>query len=186
MKYNANYRGIVKAHGTNGKCRIFVPGVYASADENSESLPFAEPAQPLFAGCANGQGEFQYPVIGSTVWVFFENGDHHKPVFFASILGGSDAASNFQADKYIIKTKASTITIDDLSGDISIITSATHTTTVPTINIIASAGVNITSPLVKVTGGDVFADTISLKTHVHTQNDGNDAGGGVATTPPIG
>jgi len=180
MKYNANYRGIVKAHGTNGKCRIFVPGVYASADENSTSLPLAEPAQPLFAGCANGQGIFQYPVIGSTAWVFFENGDHHRPIFFASTLGGEDASSNFQADKYIIKTKTSTITIDDLSGDISIATSATHTITTPTINIKATSAVNITSPLVKVTGGDVIADTISLKKHVHI---GNLA---LPTSPPIG
>lgn len=31
---------------------------------------------------------FSYPNIGAMVWVFFENCDQNRPVYFASILGG--------------------------------------------------------------------------------------------------
>ena len=37
---------------------------------------------------------------------------------------------------------------------------------------------------VKVIGGDVIADGISLKNHTHRQNDGNHFGGGGETDPP--
>ena len=190
MKYNANYRGIVKAHGSHGKCKIFVPGVYAESTITSD-LPDAEPAQSLFAGCNSGQGVFQYPLVGSTVWVFFENGDHNRPIFFATSLGGTEASQNFTADKYIIKTKTSTIIIDDTTGNIDITTDTSHNITVPTINITSTSKVDITSPnvnvnqgTVTVTGGDVIADGITLKTHYHL-------GDGAASPPantsaPIG
>jgi len=200
--YPGIYRGKVVETGSAGKCKIYVPAIYDPSYESNEkdALPWAEPAQPLFAGCTDGNGMFQLPLVGSMVWVFFEGCDHNRPVFFAATLGGTTAASNFIDDKYIIKTKTSTITIDDTSGAINIDTDTSHTTTVPTITINASSTVIINSPAVTlnsaavsvnsgtitVTGGDVIADGISLKTHVHAQNNGNDLGGGVNTTPPVG
>jgi phage baseplate assembly protein gpV len=192
IKYDSIYRGTVKAHGDHGRCQIYVPGVYRAEDANASFLPWAEPAQGLFAGCAEGQGVFQYPLIDSSVWVFFENGDHHFPIFFAAALGGTDAKPNFVKDKYIVKTNTSTITIDDTTGAIVISTDTSHTTTVPTITINASSSVIINSPSVKVnsgtitvTGGDVIADGISLKGHVHSQGNDNDGDAQVNTNPPV-
>ena len=36
---------------------------------------------------------FSYPNIGAIVWCFFENGDHNRPVYFASTLGGELATT---------------------------------------------------------------------------------------------
>ena len=83
-QFFGNYRGIVKAHGQNGLCKIFFPGIYDSTlENNTNSLPWAEPAQPLFAGGASGNGVFQYPDINSVIWAFFEAGNINRPVFFA-------------------------------------------------------------------------------------------------------
>lgn len=49
-----------------------------------------------------------------------------------------------------------------------------------TIEVIAATKVAVASPLVEVTGGDVLADGISLKTHVHG---GVTPGGGVTGAP---
>ena len=83
-QFFGNYRGVVKSHGPNGLCKIFFPGVHDSTFENNtERLPWSEPAQPLFAGGGTSNGIFQYPDINSTVWGFFEGGNINRPVFFA-------------------------------------------------------------------------------------------------------
>lgn len=98
--YFGNYRGTVKKHGENGYCKIFFRGVYPEEYEtNIEKLPWAEPAQPLFAGGAIGNGTFQYPDIDSTVWAFFEAGNINYPIFFA--LTNNDK-NKFIQDEFII------------------------------------------------------------------------------------
>ncbi len=44
--------------------------------------------------------------------------------------------------------------------------------------------ISVIDSTVTVTGGDVVADGISLKEHVHPQNSGNHFGGGTDTSPP--
>lgn len=80
-----NFRGKVVTHESNGYCRIFVPGIYPDDWEMKtiQNLPLAEPAQPLFAGGGNSNGMFQYPDIGTVVWLFFEYGDISRPIYFA-------------------------------------------------------------------------------------------------------
>ena len=51
-----------------------------------------------------------------------------------------------------------------------------------TIQIYATSGVTVTGTVN--VNGDVIADGISLKTHVHGQNSGNHFGGGVDTSGP--
>ena len=83
------YRGTVIQQLEHGLCKIYVYGVYhKSFIDNPDRLPIAEPATPLFGGGNNGNGLFSYPNIGSTVWVFFANGDQNYPVYFAQTLGG--------------------------------------------------------------------------------------------------
>lgn len=89
IKLTGFFRGQVKKHCSDGKCKIFIPGVYPDEClENFNLIPDAEQAAPLFGGVNNGNGMFSYPNIDSIVWCFFENGDHNRPVYFASTLGG--------------------------------------------------------------------------------------------------
>ena len=86
------YRGTVLQQLEHGLCKIYVYGVYSKNFINDPNrLPIAEPATPLFGGGDNGNGIFSYPNIGSTVWVFFANGDQNYPVYFAQTLGGMRA-----------------------------------------------------------------------------------------------
>ena len=86
------YRGIVLKHLANGKCKIWIPGVYPDEwrdEKKIDLLPSAEQASPLSFGAADGNGIFSYPNINAVVWCFFERGDQNFPVYFASTLGGS-------------------------------------------------------------------------------------------------
>lgn len=92
------HRGIVLAHGENGKCKIFWPGIFPSTYNNKErcyELPDSEQASPLFASGCLGNGTFFYPEVGTVVWGFFENEDINKPVYFASVLVSNVNSSNY-------------------------------------------------------------------------------------------
>ena len=92
LKCQGFYRGKVIQHLNYGKCKIFVPSVYPSElEDKPEMLPDAEQASPLFGGTNNGNGMFSYPNIGTIVWVFFENENQNRPVYFAATLGGEIA-----------------------------------------------------------------------------------------------
>ena len=94
MEFNANYRGIVLDNqGPYGQCKIYVPSVYPKdIDESTynqsdfgDRLPWAQPALPIFGGNSLNEGMCSVPKVNSHVWVFFEEGDITKPVYFASI-----------------------------------------------------------------------------------------------------
>lgn len=90
------YRGKVVAHSTNGKCKIFWPGVTPpDFEDKPDELPDSEQAAPLFAGAANANGVFFYPDIGSFVWGFFANEDVNFPVYFASTLSYKENESTY-------------------------------------------------------------------------------------------
>ncbi len=88
-KFHGMYRGVVENNSDpdkRGRVQVRVWGVH-SEDLNhlpSSSLPWAEAATDLLQGGVAGKGRFVLPLIGSQVWVFFENGDHMAPVYFAS------------------------------------------------------------------------------------------------------
>lgn len=151
------YRGVVKAHGDNGKCRVYIPAVYPSEFENTpENLPWAEPAQPLFASGKSNVGAFQYPKLESTIWVFFEGGDINYPIMSHATLGGS---SNFQTDKYIIKTDAFELVIDEAGGN-TLTINAVKNTNITTPKLTVNGDVDIIGD-VSVTGKTVVSDTIT-------------------------
>lgn len=89
LRLTGFYRGQVIQHLDGGRCKVFVPGVYPDRYADSpDDLPPAEQAAPLFGGTCLGNGTFSYPNIGTVVWLFFENEDQNRPVYFAATLGG--------------------------------------------------------------------------------------------------
>lgn len=61
-----------------------------------ECLPWARPAVPITAGKNTGStGEFDVPDLGDWVWLFFEDDEYQRPVYFASIVSDMDVNSSF-------------------------------------------------------------------------------------------
>lgn len=97
------YRGEVKKHCANGRCKIFWPSAMPTewgenTQEAIDMLPEAEQAAPLFAASHITDGMFSYPDIGTIVWGFFENGDINHPVYFASTLDSTVNASIYNTE----------------------------------------------------------------------------------------
>lgn len=53
----------------------------------TSELPWAEPAISVLEGAISGFGVFGVPLQGSHVFVFFENGNPMKPIYFAAAPG---------------------------------------------------------------------------------------------------
>jgi uncharacterized protein involved in type VI secretion and phage assembly len=83
FKFHGNYRGVVVDDQDplrSGRVKIRVFGIYDNVP--NEALPWAIYSDPFMGGQV-GFGGFLIPDVGNHVWVFFENGDHHQPVYFA-------------------------------------------------------------------------------------------------------
>lgn len=83
QSFHGNYRGIVEdvEDPMNvGRVKIRVMSVYDDLD--TVDMPWAIYADPFMGGSKN-KGGFFVPDLGDTVWVFFEQGDHMQPVYFA-------------------------------------------------------------------------------------------------------
>lgn len=90
-KFNSIYRGEVVNNNDllkKGRIQIKVFGIFDEIPD--EALPWAIYADP-FMGGGSDSGGFFIPDEGDKVWCFFENGDHHQPVYFA----GSPSAMDF-------------------------------------------------------------------------------------------
>lgn len=84
MKYNGMYRGVVVDNNDptkSGMVRVRVFPMFAEVSYNV--LPWAIYADSSMGGLANN-GSIMVPEVDSHVFVFFENGDHRHPVYFAS------------------------------------------------------------------------------------------------------
>jgi phage baseplate assembly protein gpV len=110
-------------------------------------LPWATPATPLLAGAGSGFGVFSVPPVGSMVYVFFLNGDIYQPVYFAAAV---DAVHGLPAsrlthypDMTVIRFSSGTeITVDDSTGDLTIV--ATGNVTVTSAKSISIQGQSVT------------------------------------------
>lgn len=172
-----NFRGEVKTHEANGFCRIFIPGIYPDewGTTSVQNLPIAEPAQPLFAGGNDSNGTFQYPDIGSVVWLFFEYGDISRPVYFACT---NKDKSKFKEGLFTIKFKNSEIIIEENQVTIKskraiVIESDSDDKNKCQVVISGSGGATITGNL-KVTGN------IESNTGISNNTNGISFKGGVA------
>ncbi len=166
-EYRSLYRGIVKSNtGTGsegGRCKIFVPGVYPNQYiDNANALPWAEPIAPLFGGSYNGEnnaitkkkiptGICGWPNVEAHVWVFFELGDHMKPVYFGAIQGvpGWSAETNKQ---WVIQSDRYKLVVDEeTENDRLTITVEGNVV----INVDGNVTQTITGNVTEVIGGDV-------------------------------
>jgi len=92
------YRGVVEDNSSDpeksGRIKIRVFGVHTAIKVKTDiegiptkELPWAEPALGIFEGAISGNGAWTMPLQGSHVFVFFENGHHQQPRYFASAPG---------------------------------------------------------------------------------------------------
>ncbi len=98
-KYNGIYRGVIennKDPREMGRCQIRIFGMHSDDIDEvpTEYLPWAEPALGLFEGSVTGYGAWTIPLQGSHVFLFFENGSHLQPRYFASVPGKPDSVNH--------------------------------------------------------------------------------------------
>lgn len=117
-KFYGFYRGEVITVDDNlnaGRVKIEVFGVFDGL--SSDQLPWAIYADP-FMGGQGDLGGFFIPDVGSHVWVFFEEGDHTQPVYFAGAParphGPSERSNGTYPRNKVFKTKTGYVfEIDD-------------------------------------------------------------------------
>ena len=96
-RLNSIYRGVVEDRDDPleaGRCRVRVFGVHTVVLTKTtiggiptNELPWAQPALPIIEGAISGYGLWGVPLQGSHVFVFFENGNHMQPRYFAAVPG---------------------------------------------------------------------------------------------------
>jgi len=137
-EYNGFYRGIVVDNydpETKGRVKLYVPGIYPKElAKNSDNLPWAEPAMPMFGGgwvnenYNSGKpldgdlnmetGHCSPPHTSSTeldgaqVWVFFERGDPQFPIFTFAIQSGDGWLAEHD-NQHVMKTDNVRVRIDE-------------------------------------------------------------------------
>ena len=108
MEFPGMWRGMVVDNidpEVKGRIKIYVPGVYPAAfSKETDKLPWAEPAMSIFGGSGNyaEMGLNQETGVCSVphankddlnsaaqVWLFFEQNDIQKPVYFAICQSGA-------------------------------------------------------------------------------------------------
>ena len=96
MKMEGFYRGVVEDNKDplkQNRVKVRIVSAHSSDIElSTDSLSWAEQANSVFLGSMQGIGISSVPVQGSWVWVFFEQGNVHKPVYFASAVCGPYAS----------------------------------------------------------------------------------------------
>jgi hypothetical protein len=95
MKFHGFYRGTVvdvQDPLKSGRVRVKVFSVYDSIQ--NDVIPWAEYADPMMT-----MGFFA-PDVGDLLWVFFDNGDHMKPVYFAGAASGKFGHSEKTSGSY--------------------------------------------------------------------------------------
>lgn len=121
------YRAVVLDNNDpdkKGRIKVRVFGIF-TADIPTDKLPWAVPAQPLFAGAGVDYGHFAVPEVNSQVFVFFEGGDVYQPVYWAEAPNGvhglpSELQTNYPARK-VLKTKNGiVIYVDDSALEVKI------------------------------------------------------------------
>lgn len=155
-----------------------------------EDLPWATPLNG-----SSGKGSTDIPSIGEKVYVEFPDGDYHEPQYRGNVIDGknldpvfhtnyphrkgfaSESGAKFYRDESngdVHFSAPTGISIDFKNDTIKIETSGSLTVKVGGMTcVIDGAGVTVT-------GGDVVADGISLKTH---KQSGVVPGGGLSDVP---
>ena len=83
------FMGVVKKQMSDGRVKVFVPGVsdpQYEADGNEDFLPNAQVMMPVFAKSINQSGFFGIPDVGAIVCVYFLNQDANYPLVVGTML----------------------------------------------------------------------------------------------------
>lgn len=87
----AIYKGVVEDINDplkQNRVRVRILGIHTEEITlDSTNLPWAEQASPM--GAFQGIGVSSVPAQGTWVWLFFENGNIQRPVYFANSIGGA-------------------------------------------------------------------------------------------------
>ncbi|GAA1913717.1 phage baseplate assembly protein V [Streptomyces durmitorensis] len=109
--YYGKYRGVVTDNclqdGTSdpqGRIRAKVVDVYGE-----DKSPWALPAVPY---AANGLGLYLTPPVDAFVWIEFEHGDPHYPVWSGCFWAANQLPAA-RPEMKVLKTPAGTVTLDD-------------------------------------------------------------------------
>jgi len=134
--FYGNYRGTVVSNydpltKPKGRLKIYVPGVYPEElAKNPKALPWAEPAMGLFGGSWTNEREGDLntetgvttiphtsseKLKGAELWVFFEQGNWNRPIYFAACQGG-DGWHSEHNNQHVIKTDNVRIRVDENPG----------------------------------------------------------------------
>jgi len=126
--YGKDYYGddAIKDEFNRNRLQVRVLGIM-SFDKNEadinyipiKALPWADQSAPLIGGYSkNNSGAYVLPDVGSWLYVFFENGNVNKPVYFGTVIGNNDLKDENQ-HLYKITTKSGTIIEinDDVNED---------------------------------------------------------------------
>jgi len=114
QKFYGIYRGVVEDNNPkndagkelqDGRIKVRIWGLHTKVldDIPTEDLPLAQPAYPNVIGSITGKGMWSVPVQGTHVFVFFENGDHMQPRYFATAPGIEPTEGEFDRDMAIIE-----------------------------------------------------------------------------------
>ncbi|MFI2346423.1 phage baseplate assembly protein V [Streptomyces sp. NPDC019443] len=116
--YYGKYRGVVTDNclqsgksDPQGRIRAKVVDVYGE-----DKSPWALPAVP-YAG--NGLGLYLVPPVDALVWIEFEHGDPHYPVWSGCFWAENQLPAT-TPEKKVLKTPAGTVTLDDSSNSAGI------------------------------------------------------------------
>ena len=102
------YKGVVRKQMSDGRVKVFVPGVMDpqfEADGNEDFLPNAELMMPIFAKSINQSGWFCCPDVGAIVYVKFLNGDANYPLVVGTQLNSVPGFGKAMWNKAMRKKK---------------------------------------------------------------------------------
>jgi len=119
-KFPGIYRGKVLDNNDPlqyGRIKIQVYPMFTDIT-NATLLPWAVPASSLWDGAGDGIGSFVVPKVDTFVFVFFEQGDHYQPVYFAEAQTAQkglpiDRATNYPNRKVKESSSGITFVTDD-------------------------------------------------------------------------
>ena len=151
--YFGKYRGAVANNVDplqRGRLQVRVPAVHGG-----NTLAWALPSVP-FAG--DGEGFFFLPEVGTGIWVEFEAGDIDSPIWSGCFWGDGECPGTLPQTK-ILKTKAATITLDELnpSAPVVVETSAGNRVTITASGVklesASGAVIELSGPKVTINNG---------------------------------
>ena len=172
------YRGVVEDNDDPlkaGRCRIRIFGIHTDTTIKSvtEGIPtnelqWSEPALPIIEGAVTGYGLWGVPQEGAHVFVFFENGNHMQPRYFASVPGITSGTADFPSTSYPYLVRLAThaghiIELDNTPGSERV---RIYHSGGATIDMDAGTNLDITVPgtlTINVTGtANVTANTVNI------------------------